>query len=214
MPHCCWCKQHSLSQLHLSRSPALRQPLVDNGSTNDIAAQLLTAIWNTQHTIDCQHWQAQVDADTAAENACRMQHKREKETQRRSRESVCGIWEGKMEKEQGEIHTHSKSTYSLSTTSHHQHLCLEETSERQMSPFGTELWPEFRQPDSHSSIQTLKHSPLSKTTTGAQPSLPLSPKENPTQSFPTPIYCLMTSWLLFPAWLKPWGKLNGQRTTS
>lgn len=57
---------------------ALRQPLVDNGSTNDIAAQLLTAIWNTQHTIDCQHWQAQVDADTATENTCRTQHKEEK----------------------------------------------------------------------------------------------------------------------------------------
>lgn len=57
---------------------ALRQPLVDNGSTHDVAAQLLTAIWNTQHTIDCQRWQAQVDADTAAENARRTQHEEER----------------------------------------------------------------------------------------------------------------------------------------
>lgn len=59
-------------------STDLREPLVHNGSTDAEAAQLLTAIWNKQHAIDCQRWQAQIDADKAAEDTRRTEREEER----------------------------------------------------------------------------------------------------------------------------------------
>ena len=53
---------------------AARDPLVANGSTHDEATQLLTAIWNTTHAIECQRWQTQIDADKATADAQRLHH--------------------------------------------------------------------------------------------------------------------------------------------
>ena len=56
----------------------LREPLIGNGSTNAQAAQLLTAIWHKQHGTDCQQWDVQTAADTAQEDNQQAQHQQEK----------------------------------------------------------------------------------------------------------------------------------------
>ena len=56
----------------------LREPLIEDGSTDAQAAILLTAIWHKQHGINCQQWDAQVVADTAEDDAQREQQQQEK----------------------------------------------------------------------------------------------------------------------------------------
>ena len=62
----------------LQEHAELREPLMDNGSRDNQAAQLLTAIWHKQHGIDCQQWDAQIAADTAQEDDQWAQHQQEK----------------------------------------------------------------------------------------------------------------------------------------
>lgn len=74
----------------------LREPLVNNGSTDEQAAQLLAAIWNSSHVINCQRWQVQVDADIAAMDA----HKAERGTERKRVEDEAEKERTEFEKEE------------------------------------------------------------------------------------------------------------------
>ena len=67
------CPDYS-SQEHNS----LREPLVDKGSTDAQAAQLLTATWHKQHGINCQQWDAQVVANAAEDDTWKAQYQQEK----------------------------------------------------------------------------------------------------------------------------------------
>ena len=123
--HCCQPKQHSLSQLHLSRSHCTQT--ASGGQW--LYEWHSSPITHSHMEHPAHNWLPVLASSSRCWHSCgeRMQDTtwgREKETWRRSRERGSGIQEGRMEKEQGKIHTHSESTYSLSTTGHHQHLCL------------------------------------------------------------------------------------------
>ena len=63
-----------------------REPLVNNRSTPEQAAQLLTAIWNSPYNIDCQNWQTQIDSDKANTDAQKAKEEEEKKKLQTRRE--------------------------------------------------------------------------------------------------------------------------------
>ena len=73
-----------------------REPLVDNGSTPEQAAQLLTTIWNSSHIIDCQNWQTQVNSNKADADS----QKAEKEVENKELEEDTNKEKLEIEKEE------------------------------------------------------------------------------------------------------------------
>lgn len=60
-----------------------REPLVNNSSTHEQAAQLITVIWNSTHIIDCQPWQTQINTKKADTDAQRVEREDEKKGQKK-----------------------------------------------------------------------------------------------------------------------------------